>query len=91
MNKDQISRKVKEIIAYHIPCDIGLVKNDSLLIDDLDADSLDAIEIVMAIERELSIEIPDADIGDLSDYEFIRGYCVQNLIDAAAKQFKDAT
>ena len=86
MNKDQISQKVKEIIALHIPCDIKLVKNDSRLITDLDADSLDTIEIVMAIESALNINIPDADIGNLSDYEFIHGFRVQNLIDAAEKQ-----
>lgn len=67
--------KVKEIIIEQlgVESDVVITKATSLM-KDLEADSLDAVEIVMALEDEFDIEIPDADaekfanIGDISDY-----------------------
>lgn len=67
--------KVKEIIVEQlgIDADVVITKQTSLM-KDLEADSLDAVEIVMALEDEFGIEIPDADaenfnnIGDIADY-----------------------
>jgi len=52
-------QKVKEIIIEQLGVDVSEVKDLSLIEKDLGADSLDSIEIVMAIEEEFSIEIPD--------------------------------
>ena len=56
---DDISSKVKKIVADHLGIDEGKVTEESSFIDDLGADSLDTVELVMAFEEEFSIEIPD--------------------------------
>ena len=56
---DDISSKVKKIVADHLGIDEAKVTDESSFIDDLGADSLDTVELVMAFEEEFSIEIPD--------------------------------
>ncbi|MBW1645156.1 MAG: acyl carrier protein [Deltaproteobacteria bacterium] len=69
-----IEAKVKEIIAEQLGIkDLAEITNEASFIDDLGADSLDTVELVMAFEEEYGIEIPD------EDAEKIR--TVQNAID----------
>ena len=56
---DDISSKVKKIVADHLGIDESKVKPESKFIDDLGADSLDTVELVMAFEEEFGVEIPD--------------------------------
>ena len=56
---EDISSKVKKIVADHLGIDEAKVTDESSFIDDLGADSLDTVELVMAFEEEFSIEIPD--------------------------------
>ena len=56
---DDISSKVKKIVADHLGIDEAKVTEESSFIDDLGADSLDTVELVMAFEEEFGIEIPD--------------------------------
>ena len=51
--------KVREIIAEQLDVDIEEISMETNLMKDLEADSLDAVEIIMGIEDEYSIEIPD--------------------------------
>ena len=51
--------KIKEIIVEQLGVDDDKVTQDTHLMKDLEADSLDAVEIIMAIEEEYGIEIPD--------------------------------
>ncbi len=51
--------KVKAIIAEQLGVDIEQVKQETSFVDDLGADSLDTVELVMALEEEFGIEIPD--------------------------------
>ena len=53
--------KVNEIIVEQLGVDAGEVKDGASFIDDLGADSLDTVELVMAFEEEFDIEIPDED------------------------------
>ena len=53
--------KIKEIIAEQLDADEDVITLDTHLMKDLEADSLDAVEIIMAIEDEFDIEIPDDD------------------------------
>ena len=53
--------KVKEVVVEQLDCKIEEVKEDSKFIEDLGADSLDVVELVMALEEEFDIEIPDED------------------------------
>jgi len=56
-----ISVKVKEIVAEQLGVDLEKVTDTANFIDDLEADSLDTVELVMALEEEFGIEIPDED------------------------------
>ena len=51
--------KVKEIVVDQLGVDAADVTIDSTFIDDLGADSLDIVELIMAFEEEFSVEIPD--------------------------------
>lgn len=53
--------KVKEIIAKQLDVELAEVKDDASFVDDLGADSLDTVELVMAFEEEFGVEIPDED------------------------------
>ena len=54
-----VSSKVKKIVADHLGVEEEKVVNEASFIDDLGADSLDTVELVMAFEEEFGIEIPD--------------------------------
>ncbi len=53
--------KIKEIIAEQLGVEEDVITADTNLMKDLEADSLDAVEIIMAIEDEYDIEVPDED------------------------------
>ena len=55
----EISSKVKKIVADHLGVEEEKVVDEASFIDDLGADSLDTVELVMAFEEEFSCEIPD--------------------------------
>lgn len=69
-----IADTVKEIIASELGVEVGKVTGDAHFVDDLGADSLDTVELVMAFEEEFGLEIPDEDaeemqtVGDAIDY-----------------------
>ncbi len=54
-----INERVKKIVVEHLGVDAGKVTEGASFIDDLGADSLDTVELVMAFEEEFGIEIPD--------------------------------
>ena len=54
-----ISDRVKKIVVEHLGVDEDKVVDNASFIDDLGADSLDTVELVMAFEEEFGIEIPD--------------------------------
>ncbi len=56
-----VEAKVKEIIAKQLGVDLEKVAPESSFIDDLGADSLDTVELVMAFEESFNVEIPDED------------------------------
>ena len=56
-----VDQKVKQIIVEQLGVDEDEVTPDASFVDDLGADSLDTVELVMAFEEEFSIEIPDED------------------------------
>lgn len=56
-----VETKVKEIIAKQLGVDMEKVTTEASFIDDLGADSLDTVELVMAFEEAFNIEIPDED------------------------------
>ena len=59
--------KIKEIIAEQLSVEEDAVKMETHLMKDLEADSLDAVEIIMGIEDEFGIEIPDEEEEDTEE------------------------
>ena len=59
MSQTEIFDKVKEIVAEQLSVDADVIKPESHFANDLQADSLDTVELVMALEEEFDIEIPD--------------------------------
>ena len=58
---ENIEQRVKKIVAEQLGVNEADIKNESNFVDDLGADSLDTVELVMALEEEFGIEIPDED------------------------------
>ena len=56
---DNILERVKNIVAEQLGVNEADIKNESSFVDDLGADSLDTVELVMALEEEFECEIPD--------------------------------
>ena len=56
---NDIAERVKKIVVEHLGVDESKVSENASFIDDLGADSLDTVELVMAFEEEFGIEIPD--------------------------------
>ena len=57
--------KVKEIMVNTLGCDEDKITMEATIADDLGIDSLDAVELVMAIEEELGVKIPDEELGQM--------------------------
>ena len=66
---EDVSSKVKKIVADHLGIDESKVTEESSFIDDLGADSLDTVELVMAIEEAFNIEIPDETAEKISNLQ----------------------
>ncbi len=74
MTVEQVEQKVKQIIVEQLGVDEGQVDKTASFVDDLGADSLDIVELVMAFEEAFGMEVPDEDaekmktVGDAIDY-----------------------
>ncbi len=74
METDEVFEKVKNIIVEQLGVAEASVTMEASFIDDLGADSLDIVELVMALEQEFELEIPDSDaekvviVQDVVDY-----------------------
>ncbi len=69
-----IPTKVKDIIVEQLGVDPEKVKAEASFIDDLGADSLDIVELVMAMEEEFDLEIPDEDAEKLRTVNDVASY-----------------
>ncbi len=69
-----VSPKVKDIIVDQLGVDPEKVKPEASFIDDLGADSLDIVELVMAMEEEFNLEIPDEDAEKLKTVQDVASY-----------------
>lgn len=71
---EEIQEKVKKIIAEKLSVDLSEVKPEASFVDDLGADSLDLVELIMSMEEEFGVEISDEDaekiltVQDAMDY-----------------------
>ncbi len=58
---ENIEQRVKKIVAEQLGVNEADIKNESSFVDDLGADSLDTVELIMALEEEFECEVPDED------------------------------
>lgn len=74
MNREELVNKVKKIIMEKLGVDVKDITEESHFVNDLGADSLDTVELIMEFEREFNISIPDEDaeriqtVGDVIAY-----------------------
>lgn len=73
MTPEEIESKVKELICQQLEVAEDQLKGDASFVDDLKADSLAVVELVLALEQEFDLEIPDEDTEQIKT--------VQNAID----------
>ena len=71
---EEIASKVKEIIIEELGVDAEKVTDQASFIDDLGADSLDTVELVMAFEEEFDLQIPDEDAEKMRTVEDVVSY-----------------
>ena len=69
---------VKAVVVEQLSIDADAVKMESKIIEDLGADSLDVVELIMALEEKFEVEIPDSDAEKLIKIEDVVNY-IDNL------------
>ena len=73
-----VLEKVIEILADQLSVDPAIINEDSNLVDDLDADSLTVIDLVMCLEDEFGLEVPDNEVENLKTVGAIVHYIEEN-------------
>ena len=76
---DNIEQRVKKIVAEQLGVNEAEIKNESSFLDDLGADSLDMVELVMALEDEFGMEIPDEEAEKITTVQQAIDYARANV------------
>ena len=79
MSSEEIFDKVKEIIVEQLGVAENTVTMEASFIDDLGADSLDIVELIMALEEEFDLEIPDGDAEKIVSVSDVVDYIKENV------------
>ena len=75
---ENIEQRVRKIVAEQLAVNEAEIKNESSFTDDLGADSLDNVELVMALEEEFDCEIPDEDAEKITNVQQAIDYVLNN-------------
>ena len=78
MDKSAVQAKIVDIIANQLGVDKEIVTAEANVVDDLGADSLDVVELVMALEEAFDLEIPDDDAESIRTVKDIFDYLEKN-------------
>ena len=79
MSSEEIFDKIKEIIVEQLGVAENTVTMEASFIDDLGADSLDIVELIMALEEEFDLEIPDGDAEKIVSVSDVVDYIKENV------------
>ena len=79
MSSEEVFEKVKEVIVEQLGVTENSVTIDASFIDDLGADSLDIVELIMALEEEFDMEIPDTDAEKVATVKDVVDYIKDNV------------
>ena len=82
-SREEIESSVREVIARCMGLETDEVKNDALMRDDIGCDSIDCVEIVIDLEREFGISIPDNEVDAAA------GWKVSELCDYVEERLKE--
>lgn len=74
-----INEKLKDIIAQQLKIDAAEIDNTTDIVDDLGADSLDIVEILMNIEEQFGVVIPDEEVPNLKNLCDLEAYIENNM------------
>ncbi len=80
---DSMESQVKQVIASQLQVDLADVSNEKAFVEDLGADSLDIVELVMAMEETFNLEIPDDEAEKIRTVQDAINYIVRNAQPAA--------
>ncbi|MGN1133908.1 MAG: acyl carrier protein [Oscillospiraceae bacterium] len=69
-----VFEKVRDIVVENLDVDADAVTPEASIIDDLGADSLDVVDLIMAIEEEFDVEVPDEEVANIKTVDDIVKY-----------------
>ncbi len=78
-NREEIAKKARELIAESLAVSPDEISPESSFIDDLGADSLDIVELVMEIEKQFELEIPDDEAEKIATVQDVIDYIVSHV------------
>ena len=71
---DSLEQQVRNIVAEQLGVDLGELKPEASILDDLGADSLDVVEMVMSLEEAFDIEVPDEHVEEMRTVSDVERY-----------------
>ena len=75
----EMEGRIRTLVAEQLGVDIAEVTQDASILDDLGADSLDVVELVMSLEDEFDIEVPDEEVEGMRTIGDIQQYVIANV------------
>lgn len=79
MTQEEIFGKVKDLVSKQLSIDEKEITTDASFIEDLGADSLDTVELIMSLEEEFDIEIPDEEAEKIKTVQNVVDYIQNHL------------
>jgi len=75
----ELEGRIRTLVADQLGVDVAEVTRDASILDDLGADSLDVVELVMSLEDEFDIEVPDEEVEAMRTIGDIQKYVIANV------------
>jgi len=86
LTQEEIFGKVKDLVGKQLSIDEKEITSDASFIEDLGADSLDTVELIMSLEEEFDIEIPDEEAEKIKTVQNVVDYIQTHLANGGAKE-----